>query len=83
MPNAPADQAEYHNCADADAAGTTRSHVATIFNAIDFSVAHLRRIDFTSHEEPSWLFSDNAVSSPCGYFTADVGVGATDSKRTR
>jgi hypothetical protein len=30
----PADQAEYHNSADADAAGTTRSHVATIFNAI-------------------------------------------------
>ena len=30
----PADQAEYHNCADADAAGTTRSHVATIFDAI-------------------------------------------------
>jgi hypothetical protein len=30
----PADQAEHHNCADADAAGTTPGHVSTIFNAL-------------------------------------------------
>jgi hypothetical protein len=30
----PADQAEHNDCADAEAAGTTRSHVATIFNAM-------------------------------------------------
>jgi hypothetical protein len=30
----PADQAEHHNCADADAAGATRSHAAAIFNAL-------------------------------------------------
>jgi hypothetical protein len=30
----PADQAEHHNRAHAEAAGTTRSHPATIFNAL-------------------------------------------------
>ena len=56
----PADQAEYHNSADADAAGTTRSHVSTILNAIT-SRQLIKAHDSPHTTEQSRLFSDNAV----------------------